>query len=271
MMKNSLFEKAGNPVAGRELEFVSRFWVTEEVQMEYSKSFYFGIEESGKIIDLIGDDYDYYVKYGNGNLKRIDKFVSVVNSYVKEKSRILDIGCGLGQIGHRLQKRGHDVAGIDNNLQNISMGKGILYQLGSRMMLYHGDALQKDFPDNSYDVVLCCDVIEHIPDQQKFLSNILRMLCPGGIVFIGTDNKRRVQLGVWGRRMLCVVCLKNPFEWKHAWADMDGGHCALISANELLKKALSVGFHDGRIKYYDGFIPLCGSIWSPKFVFIGGK
>jgi 2-polyprenyl-3-methyl-5-hydroxy-6-metoxy-1,4-benzoquinol methylase len=273
MTKSSLFKKAGNSLASKELEFVSRFWVSEEVQMEYSKSFYFGIEESEIITSMIGNNYDYYVKYRNNNLRRIDNFVSIVNRYVKGKSRILDIGCGLGQIGYRLQNCGHDVLGIDNNLQNISMGKIILSQLGSSMTLYHGDALQNDLPSHAYDVILCCDVIEHIPEQKKLLSNIMRMLRPDGIAFIGTDNKRRIQLGVFGRRILCMASLKNPFAWKHAWADMDGGHCALISENELLGKASSVGFHHCKIKYYGdiGMIHLCARILSPKFVFIGKK
>ncbi len=228
-MEKTIFEKAGNPLACRELEFVSRFWEPEETQIEFSKSFYFGVEESADIINLIGKDYDYYVKYRNMNLKRIDNFATEIRNCITRKSRVLDLGCGLGQIGYRLQQMGHDVTGIDYNSKNVSMGQKILSELGSKMTLQLGDALGNEFHDQSFDVIVSCDVIEHIPHQELFLNNIYRMLSPGGTAFIGTDNELRVRLGVWVRRMFCLFFLKNPFKWKHAWADMEGGHCALIS------------------------------------------
>jgi len=263
------FEKAGNPLASKELEFVSRFWEPECTQVDFSKSFYFGVEESPDIINLIGSDYDYYVEYRNGNLKRIDDFVAEIRNYITPKSRILDLGCGLGQVGYRLQKLGHDVTGIDNNLKNVSMGQNILAQLGSKMKLQLGDALRNEFNEHFFDVIVSCDVIEHIQDQELFLSNIYRMLSPGGIAFIGTDNELRVRLGVFARRLLSIFCLKNPFKWKHAWADMDGGHCALITPSRLYHQSKKAGFINCRIKFYEGIFPFGKAILSTKYIFIG--
>jgi len=48
-MLNKKQEMSGNPLASKELDFVSRFWGSEEIETQFSKSFYFGVEAPPKL------------------------------------------------------------------------------------------------------------------------------------------------------------------------------------------------------------------------------
>lgn len=101
----------------------------------------------------------------------------------------LDIGCGGGFLCEELARMGFSVTGIDPSAQSIqtatdhSLANGlqIEYLLGTGEFLPH--------TDNSVDFVFCCDVLEHVRDLPKVISEISRVLKPGGIFFWDTINR----------------------------------------------------------------------------------
>ncbi len=90
--------------------------------------------------------------------------------------RILDVGCGEGQIARALAAEGAQVVGVDPTTRNIEVarerGGGPLYQTGN--------ATHLDFDDASFDAVVACLVFEHIDDVDAAIAQVARVLKPGG-------------------------------------------------------------------------------------------
>ena len=103
--------------------------------------------------------------------------------------KALEVGCGGGFLCEEIARMGFNVTGIDPAKKSIesaenhakSSGLNIRYELGS------GEALP--YQDNTFDIVFCCDVLEHVQNVQKVISEISRVLTPGGTFFYDTFNR----------------------------------------------------------------------------------
>jgi 2-polyprenyl-6-hydroxyphenyl methylase/3-demethylubiquinone-9 3-methyltransferase len=101
----------------------------------------------------------------------------------------LEVGCGGGFLCEEIARMGFDVTGIDPSKASIktaenhanACGLDIRYEVGS------GEALPYD--DCTFDIVFCCDVLEHVRNVQKVISEISRVLAPGGTFFYDTFNR----------------------------------------------------------------------------------
>lgn len=93
--------------------------------------------------------------------------------------KILDWGCGLGQMTHLLKKRGLDVVSYDVE----RAGHGFLARIGQSLILAD-DQAKLPFPDASFDAVLSSGVLEHVPDPAASLEEIARITKKDGYFFI---------------------------------------------------------------------------------------
>jgi len=138
---------------------------------------------------------------------------------VNKKLKILEIGSGNGNLLNYLFKEGYNICGIEINENFIKNAKD---EFGENLPLYHniGDALT--FNDNSFDVVLSFDVFEHIRDTNKHLSEIKRVLKPGGYYLFCTPNK----------------ITNAPYEiwWTKSFTSWKKEHCSLHSYWGLKKR-----------------------------------
>lgn len=103
---------------------------------------------------------------------------------------ILDIGCGNARDLIRILKQGGKVVGVDISVQMIEEARRELD--GSPFNGYElkvGDATHLDFPEKYFDKVIASEIIEHIPDWQKALSEMHRVLKPKGELIISTPNR----------------------------------------------------------------------------------
>ena len=100
---------------------------------------------------------------------------------------VLDIGCGAGHGSNMLAKKYKKVYGVDISDDAIKYAKE---NWNSRNIDFKvGSALAIPFPDNTFDTIAAFEVFEHLNDWRKFLSEIKRVLKPGGCVYISTPNK----------------------------------------------------------------------------------
>jgi len=106
----------------------------------------------------------------------------------------LDAGCGSGYGTYYLADSGaKKIVGIDNFDKAINYAKK--YYKRENLEYTVMDVRNLEFRDNIFDALISFDVLEHLKemDQEKFLSEIKRVIRPNGILFIGCPNKKLSQ------------------------------------------------------------------------------
>ncbi len=132
----------------------------------------------------IASRYDRWYETGTGRyVDRTEKWL-VFSMLRSRGGKALDLGCGTGNYTAELYRRGFDVVGLDASEKMLEIARKKLPQVS----FVHGDAYQLPFPDESFDVVLSVTMFEFIHEPEKVVSEIHRVLKPGGEVIIGTMN-----------------------------------------------------------------------------------
>ena len=103
---------------------------------------------------------------------------------------ILDVGCSTGIMADYFSDYFGEVVGIDIDEPAIQYAKGHFYR--DNIEFNVGDAMDIRYPKNSFDVVVCAHVYEHVPDADKLMAEIHRVLKPGGICYFSAGNRLAV-------------------------------------------------------------------------------
>lgn len=115
------------------------------------------------------------------------------NLWEKEQSgavRILDAGSGFGQYDFYMGKRHHNwnIKGIDVKTEQIEDCNGFFKKIGFDHVQFEVADLTKFTEPETYDMVLCVDVMEHIEEDVKVLENFQKSLKKGGMLLISTPS-----------------------------------------------------------------------------------
>jgi 2-polyprenyl-6-hydroxyphenyl methylase/3-demethylubiquinone-9 3-methyltransferase len=103
--------------------------------------------------------------------------------------RVLDVGCGGGLLSEPFAAMGCEVTGIDQSLPTLDAASRHAQASGLSIDYRQGDAGALPFADHSFDVVCCCDVLEHVDSPSAVIGEIARVLKPGGVFFFDTINR----------------------------------------------------------------------------------
>lgn len=98
--------------------------------------------------------------------------------------RVLEIGVGLGADHQRFAEAGAALSGIDLTERAIEHTRKRFQTLGLKSQLAVGDAESLPFPADSFDVVYSWGVLHHSPDTPRAISEVHRVLAPGGVARI---------------------------------------------------------------------------------------
>lgn len=104
---------------------------------------------------------------------------------------ILEVACGRGGFVRELALAGARVTGCDFSASALRVGQGKLQPLEAHAGLaafVQGDAQALAFADDTFDVVVSCETIEHLPDPWAALREMYRVTRPGGRLFLTTPN-----------------------------------------------------------------------------------
>ena len=119
-------------------------------------------------------------------------FVELVNRYTPPNSQILELGCGNGIAAMLLNLLGHDVIGTDISalfLEEAAQWQKTATRDGDHNLEYRVcDVLELPFPDETFDVVCSNELIEHLPDVETALSEMIRVTRKGGRIIICGPN-----------------------------------------------------------------------------------
>ncbi|HKQ88993.1 MAG TPA: methyltransferase domain-containing protein, partial [Candidatus Acidoferrales bacterium] len=159
-----------------------------------AKGTFFGLKRvpEPEIMDDSGEVEAYASAAAQAHLDAIDDtFVAHAQLLLKgrERGRVLDIGTGPGQIviklGYRLTR--WKFVGIDRSAAMIDKALESLAtagELAGRVEFRVADGNALDFPDKSFEMIVCNSVLHHIPDPQKLFSEIARVVKPGGAILL---------------------------------------------------------------------------------------
>jgi ubiquinone/menaquinone biosynthesis C-methylase UbiE len=100
--------------------------------------------------------------------------------------RVLDGGCGAGEYVVALRRLGVEARGIEYHSAKVAAARsrGVPDE-----WVCQGDLARVTFPDESFDVVILNEVLEHVPDEQLVLQEAYRILVPGGTLLVLSPNR----------------------------------------------------------------------------------
>lgn len=165
------------------------------IQALYKMRFLFPCSLKQKVIRKFNKYYSNPKKYstimGRGSIVpvQIEAYFLALNKYVDESTCVLDVGFGLGYGLNILAIKASQVSGVDVDKLVYEYCQDTIVERNPRLVsleLYDGNKLP--FEDNSFDVVTCVDVIEHVENYREFINEMLRVSKKG--VFLSTPNRR---------------------------------------------------------------------------------
>lgn len=106
-----------------------------------------------------------------------------------EGKAALEVGCGGGFFCEEIAGLGFQTFGIDPSRQSLAAASKHASDNGLDISYLEGTGEELPFPDSMFDIVFCCDVLEHVRDLPKVISEISRVLKPGGIFIYDTFNR----------------------------------------------------------------------------------
>jgi len=122
----------------------------------------------------------------------------------------LEVGSGGGILTEEIAKMGFRTTGIDPADQSVITASNHAKQSALDIKYEKGSGENLPYDGRSFDFVFCCDVLEHVRDLPKVISEISRVLKPGGVFIYDTVNKTFISK---------MVAIKIWQEWKR-WAFM---------------------------------------------------
>lgn len=105
--------------------------------------------------------------------------------------RVLDIGCGGGILSDSMARKGAEVTGIDLSTKALRVAQLHALEASTPNVNYReisAEALALEQPE-SFDVVTCMEMLEHVPDPGSVVKACSQLVKPGGWVFFSTINR----------------------------------------------------------------------------------
>lgn len=174
--------------------------------------------------DYFNGKNSFFYKLGYGNFQKFyfDNLFKSLKPYINKitSGKVLDVGCAYGFMLERFPDS-FDKFGVDVSEYAINIAKNRLPSVAFTVSNVE-DSLP--FQKESFDIIICNDVLEHLENPAVALENIKRVLKKGGILYINTPNLNSFRKKVLG------------------FADKMEHHISMFTHQELLELLEKVGF-----------------------------
>ena len=153
---------------------------------------------------------------------------------VGPQTKAIDIGAGQGRHSFEMFRRGADVIAFDQSESDMSdvgamfdamMAEGHV-PASAKARAEVGDALRLPYADNTFDVVLMSEILEHIPSDEAAIAEMVRVLAPGGVAAVTVPR-------YWPEKVCWAL--------SDAYHEVEGGHVRIYKASELAGKLSAAG------------------------------
>lgn len=158
--------------------------------------------------------------------------------------KVLDVGCGGGFSCEFMAARDVIVSGIDQSQKCINAAQQHAIASGFNIDYRCGVGEQMPYADNTFDLVICVDVLEHVADVQQVLAEVFRILKPDGLFLFDTINRN------FKSKLVMILLMENILgEIQKGVHDWD----KFITPQELTAWMHQIGFGQIEIKGFDVF------------------
>lgn len=127
-------------------------------------------------------------------------YQDLVAAHLNPRARVLDLGCGRGGVMERLHRRAGLVAGLDPDLRSLREHRA------SALALSCGLARKLPYLADTFDLVCCSWVLEHLPEPESAFAEVGRVLAPGGCFVFVTPNAQHP-----------LLVLNRALHWTQGW------------------------------------------------------
>ena len=159
---------------------------------------------------------------------------------VDPPGRVLDVGCSTGYLAERLQQRGSTVIGIELDGRAAEAARRFCEAV------HVGDieTMELPFEPESFDYVMCGDLIEHLRDPEGVLARLRPLLRPGSRLVLSTPN-----IANWAMRLSLMF---GRFRYTD-WGILDRTHTHFFTRKTLRETLEAAGY---RIEVFDHTVPV---------------
>jgi SAM-dependent methyltransferase len=153
---------------------------------------------------------------------------------IRSGDRVLDLGCGAGRHAFELYRRGANVVAFDHDGDEL-IGVDRMFRAmdaageppaTATAKVVQGDVLSLPFPDASFDAVVAAEVLEHIPDDERAMAEIARIVRPGGKVAVTVPR--------WWPEQICWALSRE-------YHDVPGGHVRIYRGDQVTSRLTAAG------------------------------
>jgi SAM-dependent methyltransferase len=148
--------------------------------------------------------------------------------------KVIDVGCGAGRHAFEAYRRGADVIAFDRDESELRSVETILRAMseageapaGASAKVVLGDALSLPYADETFDCVIASEILEHVPEDDAAISELVRVLKVGGTLAVSVPR--------WLPERVCWL-LSDEYHGN------EGGHVRIYRASELRDKITGGG------------------------------
>ncbi len=157
-----------------------------------------------------------------GDFKPLHDMNPLRVNYIDEKSpvagkHLLDVGCGGGILCEAMAHRGANVTGIDMGKAPLEVAQ--LHKLEHQLTIDYQLSTAEEFAEahaETYDVVTCLEMLEHVPDPGSVIQACANLCKPGGDIYFSTINRtpKAYALAVVGAEYVLQILPKGTHDYK---------------------------------------------------------
>jgi 27-O-demethylrifamycin SV methyltransferase len=210
--------------------------ITSEGRLFYGDSFHLGYFSNGaqSLVEALEAHTDLVA--GLARVERADE--------------VLDVGCGLAAPAIRMARRyGCRITGVNISREQVRQGNELISELdlSDRVIVQRGDARALDFPDESFDAIVCLEAAGDIcvteADKSRLVSDLYRILRPGGHVGF-SDLALRNPVPAADDRELRAVLYHSAAELVTDWpAIFTGAGFRIVESHDIIAETLPTWDH----------------------------